>query len=165
MFRGHLAVQPIAIPVACPLVPHSGSKLCLPSIANGVKGDTVKLCNEGSLASLKMNLLVLIVQLIVLSEDIGSWTAPIGNDTLDKLTDLNDSIGRQMVQLQLKFAQDVHKDRMWWHTKPGSKKVFKDDSFICPRLWHGLHTERSAISLVEIASVTFHQPGAGFRNM
>jgi hypothetical protein len=165
MFRGHLAVQPIAIPAACPLVPHSGSKLCLPSIVTGVKGDTAKLCNKGSLTSLKMNLLVLIVQLIVLSEDIGSWTAPTGSGTLDKLTDLNDSIGHQMVQLQSKFAHDVHKDRMWWHTKPGSEKVFKNDSFVCPRLWHGLHAGRSAISLVEIASVTFHQPGAGFRNM
>jgi hypothetical protein len=32
-----------------------------------------------------------------------------------------------MVQLHSKFAQNVPKDWMWWHTKPGSKKAFEND--------------------------------------
>jgi hypothetical protein len=132
------------MPTASPLVPHTGSKLHPPSVAVGVKGDTAKLCSEGSIASLKMNLIVLIVQLIVLCEDIGGWTAPTGSDSPDKLTDLNDSIWHQMVQLHPKFAQDVHKDWMRWHTKPDSENVFKDDNFERSRLWHGLRTEGSA---------------------
>jgi hypothetical protein len=63
----------------------------------GVKGDTTKLCSEGSLATLKMNLLVLIVQLIVRSEEIGSWMAFAGSDNPNKITYLDDSIRRQVV--------------------------------------------------------------------
>jgi hypothetical protein len=126
------------------------------SVATGVKDDTTKLCSEGSLASLKMNLLILIVQLIVLSEDSGSRMASVGSHSPDKLTNLNDSIWHQMVQLHSKFVQNVHMDQMRWHTKPSSEKVFEDDSFICMRLRHGLRTGDSAISLGEIASVTLH---------
>jgi hypothetical protein len=95
-----------------------------------VKGGIAKLCSKGRLTSLEMNLLVLIVQLIVLSKDIDSRMDPTGHDSLDKLTDMIDNIRHQMVQLHLEFAQDVHKDRMQRHMKPGSKKVFEDDSFI-----------------------------------
>jgi hypothetical protein len=44
-----------------------------------------------------MNLLVLVVQLIVLSEDIGSWMTSTGSDQPDKPADLNDGIRRQVV--------------------------------------------------------------------
>jgi hypothetical protein len=57
-----------------------------------MKCDIAKLRSEGSFISLKMNLLVPIVQLIVLSEDISSWTTSAGSDRPDKLTNLNDSI-------------------------------------------------------------------------
>jgi hypothetical protein len=103
-----------------------------------------------------MNLLVLIVQLIVLSEDIRSWTAPAGSDSLDKHTNLNHCIRHQMVQLHPKFVQDVHKDRMWWHLKPGSEKVLEDSSFVRSRVQQGLRARGSAISLGEIVSVAFH---------
>jgi hypothetical protein len=89
-----------------------------------MKCDTAKLCSEDSLASLKMNLLVLVVQLMVLSEEIDSWTASAGSDRPDKLVDLNDGIRRQMVQLNSEFAQNVCKNQMWQHTKPNSEKVF-----------------------------------------
>jgi hypothetical protein len=75
-----------------------------------MKCDTAKLCSEDSLASLKMNLLVLVVQLMVLSEEIDSWTASAGSDRPDKLVDLNDGIRRQMVQLNSEFAQNVCKN-------------------------------------------------------
>jgi hypothetical protein len=162
LLRRHLGVELIAILATCPLIPHSGSKLHPPSVATGVKGDTTKLCSEGSLASLKMNLLVLIVHLIVLSEDIGSWTAPTGSDSPDKHTNMSDSIRRQMVQLHSKFAQDVHKNWMRWHTKPNSEKVFKDDSFIRSRLRDGLRARSSAISFGKIVCVILNRPNAGF---
>jgi hypothetical protein len=64
-----------------------------------MKGDTTKLRNEGSLTSLEMNLLVLVVQHIMMGEDISSRMTSARSDRLDKLTDLNDSIRRQLVQL------------------------------------------------------------------
>jgi hypothetical protein len=112
-----------------------------------------------------MNLLVLIVQLIVLSEDIDSRMDPTGHDNLEKLTDMIDSIWRQMVQLHPKFAQDVHKDRMQRHMKPDSKKVFEDDSFIRSSLRHVLCTWGLAISRGEIAVVAFHRSNVGFWNI
>jgi hypothetical protein len=64
-----------------------------------MKGDTTKLRNEGSLTSLEMNLLVLVVQHIMMGEDISSRMTSARSDRLDKLTNLNDSIRRQLVQL------------------------------------------------------------------
>jgi hypothetical protein len=63
----------MAIAAAGPLVPHNDGMLRPPSITARVKGDTSKLRGQGSLASLKMNVHVLIVQVIMLGEDVGSW--------------------------------------------------------------------------------------------
>jgi hypothetical protein len=76
LLRRHLAIKPIVSPAACPLVPHSVGKHRPPSIVSGIKGNAAKLCSEGSLATFKMNLLVLIMQFIVLSKHISSQTAP-----------------------------------------------------------------------------------------
>jgi hypothetical protein len=56
-----------------------------------------------------MNHVVLVVQLIMLSEDIGSRMTSVGSNNLDKLADLDDSIRRQLMQLHSKFTQDVYK--------------------------------------------------------
>jgi hypothetical protein len=56
-----------------------------------------ELRSEGSLTSLEMNLLILVVHLIMLGKDISSQTTSARSDRPDKLTDLNDSIRRQMV--------------------------------------------------------------------
>jgi hypothetical protein len=82
----------------------------LSSIACGLEGNAAKLCSEGSLAYLKMNLLVLVMQLIVLSEDISSRMASARNDSLDKLVDLNNGIWRQVMQLDSKSAKNVCKN-------------------------------------------------------
>jgi hypothetical protein len=103
-----------------------------------------------------MHLFVLIVQLIMLGEDIDSWIASIGSDHLNKLTNMNNSIERQMVQLNLEFVQNIHKNWMRWHTKPCSKKVLKDDNFVHSRLRHRLCAGASTISLGEIPSITLH---------
>jgi hypothetical protein len=46
-----------------------------------------------------MNLTILIVHFIMLSEDISSWMASVGSDSPDKFANLNDSIRHQMMQL------------------------------------------------------------------
>jgi hypothetical protein len=78
--------------------------LCSPPVATGVKSDTAKLCSEGSLTSLKVILLVLIMQFIMLSENISSWMAPTRSDSLDKFANLGDSIRSKMVQLHIEFV-------------------------------------------------------------
>jgi hypothetical protein len=98
------------VPTARPLVPHNEGKLRPPSGVAWVKGDTSKLRGEGSLAPLKMNLFVLIVQLIMLSEDIHSRMTSVGSDRPDKLINLNNRIQCEMVQLHSKFAKNIHKD-------------------------------------------------------
>jgi hypothetical protein len=62
-----------------------------------MKCDIAKLHSKGSLTSLKMNLLVLIMQLIVLSKHISSWPTSVRSNRPDELADLNDCIRRQMV--------------------------------------------------------------------
>jgi hypothetical protein len=68
-----------------------------------VKSDATKLGSEGSFRSLKMNLLVLVVQLIVLSEDICSGPTPARSNYPDKLADLDDGIWRKLMQLHSEF--------------------------------------------------------------
>jgi hypothetical protein len=127
-----------------------------PSVLTGVKCDTTKLCSEGSLASHKMNLLILVVQLIVLCRDFGSWMTSTGSDRPNKLADLNDGIRCQMAQLNSEFVHNVHKNQMRWHTDPRSEKVFEDNNFVHTGLRHRLRVRGSAISLGEIASVVLH---------
>jgi hypothetical protein len=72
-----------------------------------------------------MNLLVLVVQLIVLSEDIRSRPTPAGSNGLDKFVDLNDDVRRELMHLYPEFMWNFHKDRMWRHPKPSSEEIFK----------------------------------------
>jgi hypothetical protein len=83
----------------------------------------------------------------MLGKDIDSRMTPARSDRPDKLTDLNDSIRHQLVQLHSEFVEDVHENWMRRHAEPGSEKVFEDDSFVRPGLWHGLRARGSAISL------------------
>jgi hypothetical protein len=99
-----------------------------------MKSDATKLGSEGSFGSLEMNLFVLLVQLIVLSEDICSGPTLTRSNGPDKLTDMDDGIWRKLMQLYLEFTQNIHTDWMWRHLKPSSKEVFEHDSFIRSRL-------------------------------
>jgi hypothetical protein len=72
LLQGHLAIEPIAIPSPCPLIPYSRGKPRPISKANGVKSNAAKLSSEGTLRPLELNLVVPVVQLIVLSENISS---------------------------------------------------------------------------------------------
>jgi hypothetical protein len=68
-----------------------------------MKRDTTKLDGDGSFGPLKTNLLVLVVRLVVLSEDICSSLTPARSNDPDKLADLNDGIPCKLMQLYLKF--------------------------------------------------------------
>jgi hypothetical protein len=96
---GHLAIEPVTILATCPFVPHSGGELRLISKMCGMKRDTTELGDEGNFGSLKMNLLVLVVQLIVPSKDIQSRLTPARSNSPDKFADLNDGIRRKLMQL------------------------------------------------------------------
>jgi hypothetical protein len=113
----------------------------------GVKRNTTKLGGESSLGPFKMNFLVLVVQLIVMSENIYSGMTFARSNNPDELANLNDSICCQLMQLYSEFEQNVHKDWMWWHAKPNSKEILKHHDFVRPRIRNRLRTRRSAISL------------------
>jgi hypothetical protein len=129
-----------------------------------VKSDVAKLSGEGTLGPHKLNLLILVVQLVVLSEDICSTMAPIRSSSPDKLIDLDDSIWRQLMQLYLELMQDVHKYWMWRHAKPSSKEILKHDSFICLRLRYRLCARRLGISLGKIVTVVSKGSDVGFHH-
>jgi hypothetical protein len=57
-----------------------------------MKRDTIELGGEGSLRSLKMNLLVLVAQLVMSSEDICSRPTSVRSNSPDKFVDLNNGI-------------------------------------------------------------------------
>jgi hypothetical protein len=101
-----------------------------------MEGNAAKLHSEGSLTPVKMNLLVLIMQLIIFSKYISSWMTSSRSYYRYKFADLNDGIRPQVVQMNSKFAQNVQKHWMRWHTESSSKKVFKDDSFVGVGLRH-----------------------------
>jgi hypothetical protein len=92
LLHGHPVREPVIIPPARPLVPHNRGKPQPTTKMIRVKSDATKLSGKGTFGTLKLNLLILIVQLVVLSEDICSRTTPIGSNNLDKLTDMDNII-------------------------------------------------------------------------
>jgi hypothetical protein len=121
-----------------------------------VKRNTTKLGGKSSIASYKMNFLVLVVQLIVMSKDIDSRMTSARSNSSVELANLNDSIRRQLMHMYSKFAQDVHKDWMWQHVKPSSKEILEHHDFICPRIRNRLCTRRTPVSLRKIVGVNLH---------
>jgi hypothetical protein len=59
----------------------------------------------------------------------------------DELANMNDSIRHKLMQLNPEFAQDVHKDRMWWYVKTSIKEILEHHSFIRPRVRDILSTK------------------------
>jgi hypothetical protein len=106
----HSTKEPVAIPAIGPLVPRSKSKLRLIPKPRRVKRDTTKLGGESSLRPLKMNVFVLVVLLIVMSQHIRRRMTPAKSNNPDELPNLNDSIQRKQMQLNPKLAQYIHKN-------------------------------------------------------
>jgi hypothetical protein len=71
---------------------------------SGMKRDRTELGSKGSFRSLKMNLLVLVVQLIVPSEDICNRLTPARSNSPDKFADLNNGIWCKLMQMYPKLT-------------------------------------------------------------
>jgi hypothetical protein len=104
VLRGYLAIEPVTIPPTCPFFSHSGGELRPISKMSVMKRNTTKLGGEGSFGSHEMNLLVLVVQLVVPSEDICSRPTPAGSNDPDNFDDLNDCVRHKLMQLYLEFT-------------------------------------------------------------
>jgi hypothetical protein len=87
-----------------------------------MKGYASKLCSEVSLGPLKMNLLVLIMHLIVMSENFSVWVTSARSDNPNKLANLNNSIWSKLMKIHLKFVKNVQEHRVRRYVKASSKK-------------------------------------------
>jgi hypothetical protein len=47
-----------------------------------------------------------------------------------------------LMQLHLKFAQNIQKNRVWRYTETSSKEILKDDRLIFSRIWSRLYARR-----------------------
>jgi hypothetical protein len=72
-----------------------------------------------------MNLLVLIMQLIVMSENFSVRATATRSDRPNKLANLNNSIWSKFKKLHLKFAKNVHEHRLQRYAKVSSEKSSK----------------------------------------
>jgi hypothetical protein len=70
-----------------------------------------------------MNFLVLVVQLIMMSENNCSGTTIARSNCPDEFANLNDIIRRQLMQLYSEFVQNVHKNWMRSNAKPIVKSL------------------------------------------
>jgi hypothetical protein len=125
---------------------------------------TTKLRNKISVVPFEMNFLVLVVQLVVMSENVCSRMTSARDNSPDKLANLNDSIWCQLMQLHLKLAQNIQKDRVQSHMKTRSEEIFEHHRFIFMRIWNGLCTKRSAISFQKVTSETLQRRNVGLSN-
>jgi hypothetical protein len=103
LLHRHPAIELVAIQAACPLGPHSRGKFCPIRKQRRVKRYTSELGGKSSFAPLKMSLFVLIVQLIVMSEDNRSGVTSERSNSLDELPNLNNNIRRKLMQLNPKL--------------------------------------------------------------
>jgi hypothetical protein len=92
LLRRHLIIEPVTIPTDRPFIPRSRGKLRPTSKPGRVKRDTTKLHGKSSLGPFKMNFLVLVAKLVVMSKNICCGTTSTRSNSLDKLANLNDSI-------------------------------------------------------------------------
>jgi hypothetical protein len=99
-----------------------------------MKSYAAKLRSEGILRPFQMNTLILMVQLIMMSEIVCSRMTPTRSNSPNKLADLNDGIRHQLMQLHLKFTQNIQQNRVRWYTETSSKEILKYNSLIFPRI-------------------------------
>jgi hypothetical protein len=118
----HPTIELVTIPAARPLILRSGGKPHPTSKLGWMKRYTTKLRSESSFRPFKMNLFVLIVQLIVMGENICSRMTSVRSNNSDKLANLNDTIRCQLMQLRLKLAQNVQRTVCGGIQRPTMKK-------------------------------------------
>jgi hypothetical protein len=72
-----------------------------------MKGYAPKLHNKLGLGPLKMNLLILIMKLVMMSKNISIRVTSARSDSPNKHTNLNNSIRSEFTKLHLKLAKDA----------------------------------------------------------
>jgi 2-oxo-4-hydroxy-4-carboxy--5-ureidoimidazoline (OHCU) decarboxylase len=129
-----------------------------------MKRYTTKLRSKSSVGPFKMNLLVLVVQVIVMSKNADSRMTSIRSNSPDKFANLNNSIRCQLMQLHPELASNIQNDRVRRHAETSSKEIFEHHCFIIKRIWNGLCTRSSAISFQKIMSNAVQRGYAGLSN-
>jgi hypothetical protein len=99
-----------------------------------MKSYAAKLRNEGSLKPFKMNLLILIVQLVMMHENVCSRMIPARSNSPNKLANLNNGVRRQLMQLHLKFVQNIQENRVRRYTETSSKEILEYNHLIFLRI-------------------------------
>jgi hypothetical protein len=72
---GNPAIKLVACPPAGPFVLHGKRQLRSTSVSAGMKSNAPELSVEGFVALILLNLLLLVVQFIVFTKDLSSWSA------------------------------------------------------------------------------------------
>jgi hypothetical protein len=88
----HPTIEPFTILAARPLIPHSRGKSHPISKTGWMKRYASKLHSESSVGSCKMNILVLIMQLVAMSKNIRSGKTSVRSNNPEKLANPNDTI-------------------------------------------------------------------------
>jgi hypothetical protein len=145
-------------------IPRSGGKPRVIPKPGRMKSYAVKLCSEGSLRPLQMNLLILIVYLVVMSENICSRTTPARSNSASKLVDLNDDIRHQLMQLHLKFVKNIQKNKVRRYTVTSGKEILKYNRLVFSRIWNRLCARRSSESFQKVESETLESYNTGLRH-
>jgi hypothetical protein len=111
-----------------------------------MKGYTLKLSSKGSLGPLKMNLLVLIMQLIMMGKNFCIRVTSTRHDNPNKFTDLDNSIWSKLMYLNLKLAKNIQKHRMLMYVKASNEKILEHNRLILFSDRHRIFARRSSKS-------------------
>jgi hypothetical protein len=129
-----------------------------------MKGYASKLHNELSIRPLKVNLLVLIMQLIVMSENFSVRAISARRDSPDKLANLNNSIWSKLTKLHLKFVKNVQQHRVQMYVKASSEKILKNNHLILIRDWNRFYARLLSTPFREKARRALDIQDAAFYN-
>jgi hypothetical protein len=110
---------------------------------------TPKLSNEGSLEPLKMNLLVLIVQLIMMSENFSIKVIFARCDSPNKFADLDNIVWSKLMQLHQKLVKNIQEHRVWRYAKASNEKIHEHNRLVPSRDRYRLYARRPSKSFRE----------------
>jgi hypothetical protein len=77
-----------------------------------------------------------------MSENFSIRMTFTGSNHPNKFNDLNDGIWRQLMQLHLKFAKNIQKDRVRRYAKASGEEIFEHNCFIFLGIQNKLYDRR-----------------------
>jgi hypothetical protein len=98
-----------------------------------MKGYAPKLRSELGLGPLKMNPLILIMKLVVVSENLGIRVTSAWSDSPNKLTNLNNSIRSELMKLHLKLVKDAQEHGVRRYAKASNKEILEHNRLVLPK--------------------------------